>query len=64
MNYQVQWRLLASNNNLAIKRLLHDLWSKRGDIKATNAWAMLETTGEGSWTDIFIKPNAVKADAF
>ena len=59
MNYQVQWRLLTENKNLAIKRLLRNLLSKRGDIKTTNALAMIETTGEGSWTDIFIKPNAV-----
>ena len=59
MNYQVQWRLLASNKNLAIKRLLRNLLSKRGNIKTTNALAMIETIGEGSWTDIFIKPNVV-----
>jgi|TARA_R110002153_G_scaffold220930_2_gene373479 hypothetical protein len=48
MNYQVQWRLLTENKNLAIKRLLRNLLSKRGDIKTTNALAMIETTGEGS----------------
>ena len=38
------------NKNLLVKRLLRNLWSKRGDIKTTNAWAMFETTGEGGWT--------------
>ncbi|AEF02814.1 hypothetical protein ambt_06385 [Alteromonas naphthalenivorans] len=50
MNYQVQWRLLASNKNLAIKRILRNLLSTRGNIKTTNALAMIETTGEGSCT--------------
>ncbi|AGP76882.1 hypothetical protein I633_02900 [Alteromonas mediterranea 615] len=31
---------------MAIKRLLRNLLSKRGDIKTTNALAMIETAGE------------------